>query len=523
MVKKTDTKINKKSSEKEVKMAAKAVEKKLKDAKKNTSKSISNKKDSERSNSKKTVKVTKNKSKESSNKKIKSNKSSRSKHLERSEFVFNFLSLVMLIGICLYFGGRSLYYYSRQNIIIKEEAQTLNGYIINNDQNIVQGDADGLHHDTDGYFFKGNVDNNYVWFGNRLFRVIRVYNDNSVKLISEDLVSSFMYGESSSYRSSNVRKWLTKIKNPVSGVYYDTIPNIEHFLDKTNYSEDVMKGDKVEPSKSYSSDYVSTLTIADYILVNGKNSFINNGKIFFLLGFDQDGNNLFVDEDGSIQSCDYSDGYGIRAVITLKPNTVVSGGTGIADDPYVIEQGENKNHVDGYVKLGNDTWKVFYDKNGVLKLYLYGYINDNGNELFYNYGKKNSYFDVNDRSSVAYYLNNNYLSNLSYRDIMLDIDFYTGEISDDAGYNYYNIYNSYVSCKVGLLNVFDYVSNNAFDDYFHGNYLSNVGSMQYVSHSNGLLTESSTSDAKHIVPVIGIKADLIKGGDGSINNPYVVE
>ena len=455
MVKKTDTKINKKSSEKEVKMAAKAVEKKLKDAKKNTSKSISDKKDSERLNSKKAVKATKNKSKESSNKKIKSNKSSRSKHLERSEFVFNFLSLVMLIGICLYFGGRSLYYYSRQNIIIKEEAQTLNGYIINNDQNIVQGDADGLHHDTDGYFFKGNVDNNYVWFGNRLFRVIRVYNDNSVKLISEDLVSSFMYGESSSYRSSNVRKWLTKIKNPVSGVYYDTIPNIEHFLDKTNYSEDVMKGDKVEPSKSYSSDYVSTLTIAD--------------------------------------------------------------------DPYVIEQGENKNHVDGYVKLGNDTWKVFYDKNGVLKLYLYGYINDNGNELFYNYGKKNSYFDVNDRSSVAYYLNNNYLSNLSYRDIMLDIDFYTGEISDDAGYNYYNIYNSYVSCKVGLLNVFDYVSNNAFDDYFHGNYLSNVGSMQYVSHSNGLLTESSTSDAKHIVPVIGIKADLIKGGDGSINNPYVVE
>ena len=31
------------------------------------------------------------------------------------------------------------------------------------------------------YYYRGNVDNNYVMFGNRLFRVIRVYNDNSVK------------------------------------------------------------------------------------------------------------------------------------------------------------------------------------------------------------------------------------------------------------------------------------------------------------------------------------------------------
>jgi len=517
MAKKNDTKLQKKASEKEVKEAAKAMAKKVKDSKKNSSKKeVKSTKKVDKTEKKTTKTTAKSTSKKTSS-------STKSKHLERTEFVFNFLSLVALIGICVYFGGRSLYYYSRQNIIIKEEAQTLNGFIINNDQNVVSGDADGLHHDTDGYFFKGNVENNYVWFGNRMFRVIRVYNDNSIKLVSEDLVASFMYGESSSYRSSNVRKWLTKIKNPVSGVYYDTIPNIENFLDKTNYSEDVMQGDKVEPSKTYSSDYVTTLSIADYILVNGKNSFLNNGKIYFLLGFDSEGNNLFVDEDGSIQSCDYTDGYGIRAVITLKANTVVSGGTGLVDDPYIIEQGDNKNHVDSYVKLGNDTWKVYYDKNGVLKLYLYGYINDGTNEILYHYSNSNSLFDLSDKNSLAYYLNNSYLSNLPYRDIMLDIDFFTGEISDGAGYSYYNIYNSRVSCKVGLLDVFDYVSNNAFDDYFHGNFTSTVGSMEYTTHSNGLLTQANVNDMKHIVPVIGIKADLIKGGDGSINNPYVVE
>ena len=445
------------------------------------------------------------------------------KHLERTEFVFNFLSLVALISIGVYFGGRSLYYYSKQNIIIKEEAQTLNGYIINNDLNVVQGDSDGLHHDTDGYFFKGNVENNYVWFGNRMFRVLRVYNDNSVKLVSEDLVSEFMYGDDTSYRTSNLRKWLTKIKNPVSGVYYDTLPNVDNFLEKTNYSEDVMKDGKVESSKTYSSDYVTTLSISDYILANGKNSFLNNSKIYFLLGFDSEGNNLFVDEDGSIQSCDYTEGYGIRSVITLKGNTIVSSGTGGKDDPYVIELGDNKNHVDGYVKLGNDVWKVFYDKDGILKLYLNGYIILDGNEYTGSYSKsKNSYYDLSDKNSLAYTLNNNYLSNLSYSGIMLDVDFYTGEISDGVGFNYYNIYDNKVTCKVGLLNIFDYISNNQIDDYFHINY-TGLGGMQYTTHSNGLVTEANVSDEKHVVPVIAISSSSIKGGDGSLENPYVVE
>lgn len=462
------------------------------------------------------VKATKNTIKPKKTVKIKK------KHLERTEFIFNFLSLVALISIGVYFGARSLYYYSKQNIIIKEEAQTLNGYIVNNDLNVVKGDADGLHHDTDGYFFKGNVENNYVWFGNRMFRVLRVYNDNSVKLVSEDLAASFTYGEENIYRTSNVRKWLTKIKNPVSGVYYDSLPNVENFIEKTNYSEDVMKDGKVEPSKTYTSDYVTTLSISDYILATGKNSFLNNGKIFFLLGFDSENNNLFVDEDGSIQSCDFTEAYGVRAVITLKSNTVVSSGTGIKDDPYVIDLGDNNNHVDGYVKLGDDVWKVFYDKDGVLKLHLNGYLTDNGQEVFYNYSSKDSYFDLSDKKSLAYYLNNYYLSKLNYSGIMLDVDFYTGEISDGVGFNYYNIYDNKVTCKVGLLNIYDYVSNNQFNDYFRVNN-TGLGGLEYTSYSNGLVTLAKVVDAKHIVPVIAISSSSIKGGDGSLENPYVVE
>ena len=50
------------------------------------------------------------------------------------EFSFNFISLVVVICIGLYFGGRSFYYYSLQNQKTRETAMTLNGLILSNNK-----------------------------------------------------------------------------------------------------------------------------------------------------------------------------------------------------------------------------------------------------------------------------------------------------------------------------------------------------------------------------------------------------
>ena len=69
----------------------------------------------------------------------------------------------------------------------------------------------------------------------------------------------------------------------------------------------------------------------------------------------------------------------------------------------------------------------------------------------------------------------------------------------------------------------DYVSNNSFNDYFHMNTTSGVGSIQYSTNSNGLLEEADITDLKHVVPVVSINSASIKSGDGTLNNPYVLE
>lgn len=447
-------------------------------------------------------------------------KKKKNKHISKKELIFNVISLVIAICIGIYFGVRSFYYYGRQSTKIKEEAMTLNGVVLSSNE--VLKDGDGLHQDTTGYYFKGNVLNNYVMFANRLFRVMQVNNDGTVKLISNDIVSEFMWGENSSYKDSNLYQWLSVNDVEGSGIYYNTIPNPKKFLVKTEYSEDRLLDSNVEDSKVKYKDYVTTLSIKDYSKVNGKNSYLNIGKYFWILGLDKEKNNLCVDSEGVVDSAIGYDGYGIRPVITLKKNLKITGGDGTGNNPYVIDQGNDINYVDQYVKLGEHNYKIIEDNNGVLRMALNGYITDNTDEYLSSYSMSTSLFDITNRKNIGYYLNNTFYHGLSYADILSDCNFYTGEVSNETGFKYTNIYSDVVTAKVGLINLFDYNSNTQLDNYYFMNTTSSVGSMGYVYHNTGLLEDDKVTEKRHVVPVVCINKNLVKAGTGSVENPFVV-
>ena len=438
------------------------------------------------------------------------------------EFTFNIISILFICTVGIFYLGRGFYFYSIQHKHHKETASTLNGLLLDNNK-IVNGEAEGLHQDDDGYFFKGNVSNNYVWFANRMFRVIRINNDESVKVVSEDSAASFMWGEDFSYDGSNVRFWLAKVKDvDYSGYYYDTIPNPDKFIINTKYTIDKLNDNKVSYGDVIFEDNVALLSLNDYILAGGKTSYLNTGKLFFLLGFNGDTENLYVEEDGSLVGCYNYDGYGVRPVITLTNNLYVSGGNGTKDSPYMIAQGTDTNYVDSYVKLGDDVWKVFNDKDGKLKMYLNGYIKSGEDDLLrhYSYGRaKFDYFDVN---NVGYYLLNDYYNNLPYKDLIVDNVYNIGELGPEAGYYYGNVYKDYFTGKISMLSIFDYVSNNELSDFFRNDTNSEFSNTQYVVSSSGLLEDYVVSDAKRIVPVISIEASSLKKGTGKYDDPYIV-
>lgn len=443
----------------------------------------------------------------------KKKKKRKSFSIGKKEFIFNLVSLLVVISIGLYFGGRSFYYYGAQNFKLEQEAKTLNGVVVNYNK-VTSGD--GLHQDTDGYYFKGNISNNYVKFANRLFRIVRINKDSTIKLVADSNAATFMWGENSNYENSNLDLWLGE------GTYYKSIPNVSDFLVKTNYTEDILNNSSVKDSKKSYSDYVTTLGIKDYTMANGSKSYLNNGKSFWLIGKDSNNENIYVDASGSVQSSDMHSSFGIRPVITLKKNLEIYGGDGTISNPYIIKQNEKINYVDSYIKLGNDVWKVSSDDGKVLKLYLNGYIINNGFLYTTNYSDNNSFYDINNQNSLAYYLNTTYFNSLSYNFKILDTKFDIGEISDDSGYGYNNIYNGSVVAKVGLLNIFDYYSGIS-DDFFYINTTSTIGSMVYIHSNSGILKEASVDEVKPVVPVISINRPKVIGGKGLIDDPYLVE
>ncbi len=438
----------------------------------------------------------------------------------RKEFLFNVVSLLLVIGVGVYFGARSYYYYGKQNIKMRQEEQTLNGTMLS--LNSIVQDGNGLHQDTEGYYFKGKVSNNYVRFANRNFRIIEVLNDGSVRMVTDDIVAEFMWGEESSYQSSNLHLWLTKSDSSPSGVYYDTLPNPNKFLVQTSYTEDQLLDSKVSSSTIEYQDYVTALSIHDYVRAGGQDSYFNIGKYFWLLGLDKDNSNLYVEPDGSVFSAAFDEAYGVRAVITLKANLAITGGDGSAQNPFVIDQGEDTNYVNQFVRLGTDIYKVFGDKDGVLSLSLAGYLTISSEIYVSPYSNSNTYFDSSRRDHLAYFLNSTYLNSLSYASLLRDTVFYLGEVSSDTGLLYSNIYQNTGVYKIGLLNVFDYNVNSSLDNYFLINTTSTVGSMGYVYRANGLLEEAHVSEAKHVVLVVSIDRNLISGGTGSLKDPFLV-
>ena len=229
----------------------------------------------------------------------KEKKKKEKKLLTKFEFIFCLLSLLFALGVGLYYGGRSFYYYSLQNAKKVATANTLNGLVLGS--NYVQQEGDGLHQNTDGYYFKGKIENNYVKFANRIFRIISVNNDESVKLVSNDLVASFLWGKETDYNKSNLKTWLT---DETYGIYNATIPYKENFLDKTNYTIDKLNNEKVETGEEQFSDYVTTLSLKDYNLAGGKNSYIFDSKMYYILGTNEDNEVLYINEEGGISTCD---------------------------------------------------------------------------------------------------------------------------------------------------------------------------------------------------------------------------
>lgn len=427
--------------------------------------------------------------------------------------VFCFVSFIFLLICCLWYGGRAVYFYLESKESIKNEEKKLSQTIINNNEN-----SDNFKKINNDYYFYKDATNNYVTYSNMLWRIIKVNNKNNVMLILDNSITSLAYGNSKKYNNSYITKWLNKEDNSLTKKLNDT----DKYLVKNEICVDDVKDIKSVTCKKQDKDnYISLLSVVDYINTGASKSFINNGEYNYLINNNKNNKIWYMNADGKLDVSNGDDIYGVRPVITIKSNISITGGDGSSKSPYTIEA---KNaYFASYVKLGEDLWRVYDIDNDILKLSLNDYLKVNGENLEYSYSNQNYYHNDTTYGSLAYYLNHRYLNSLAYKDLILDGKYNNGCYGKSTKYDYQDILKQQIDTKIYTLSIGDYIINNTLSGYFLATGTDEDSNTIYIMNKDNTLEEYAVNEEAYVIPTISINKDNLKAGNGTINDPYRTE
>lgn len=425
---------------------------------------------------------------------------------------FRLISIFFIVGCFIYYGGRFGYYYMKFN---KKSSNSASAEVLANTiqkQGIVSK-GDGLYNNSGELVFKGTDVDNYLLYSNIMWRIVKVNTDNSVVLVTDSKISDLAFSdENSNYMKSYLLDWLNE-NGQNTGILESKLSNKEKFLTKNTICLDNVDNlNNITCHKKDNSKYVTTLGLGDYLNSKGEDSYLNNTDDFWLYNVKSDKKVWYI-TNGNLSNDSSSSIHGVKAVITLK-NTIGSiGGKGTKENPYLIEKETNTLGFNSYIKLGNDLYSVYDMDQKIIRLVSTKLVKDSTSRSTNYYNRT---FNTKDSYSIAYYLNNKYYNGLSYKNNLVDCDFYTGDYNIEKNYDYKNIYKSKVSAKVGLLSMSDINLNNELNNYFLLNKADNK--IYSVNDSAEMLYSINT-----VRPAICISKDTKLKGNGTINNPFMLE
>ena len=242
-------------------------------------------------------------------------------------------------------------------------------------------DASGLYASTETntgkptYYFRGNVENNYVSFAGVTWRIVRVNEDGTIRIVMQDGINSnaryafnssynnytYMYYTNSqaktqleSWYQTNIGSKADLAKNVASGNYYCEQAKAKYDASWTSGSATMTTYNKYTPDFKCSSDgngkgvvsanvgllsYDEVLYAGGYYGKSNNSYYLYNNTYFWTMspaGF-ASGRSLVWDvyTSGNIDNYYVNGTYAVRAVLNLTDDTLATG-SGTSSDPFVV-------------------------------------------------------------------------------------------------------------------------------------------------------------------------------------------
>lgn len=242
-------------------------------------------------------------------------------------------------------------------------------------------DQAGLYSSTDTntgeatYYFRGNVENNYVSFADQTWRIVRINEDGTIRIIMQDGINSNTgYKFNSSYNNykymyytnSQVKETLESWYESNLSTYNDKIANGEYFCEQAKVkpvSTYKSGNTTMEIYSSYTPNFKCEIDDNGYGIVTSNIGLISYDEALYAGGYYAKANNSYylynntsywtmspaavnnstkavawlVTDTGYIGTYSVATNCFLRPVLNLKADVTISHGTGVISDPFVIQ------------------------------------------------------------------------------------------------------------------------------------------------------------------------------------------
>ncbi len=417
-------------------------------------------------------------------------------------------------------------------------------------------------------YYSFDTTDNYVWYSGMLWRVMKLNADGSVKMITEEAISTGIYGTNSSYDTSFQKNWLynyfyPKLDNADNTIVQDAqwcmdiVSNSPTGNEKTVVTCANKQPYKIGLLELYEYNKIKQLsTNNDYISKESRYmttmTQVNVNAVWVL----NNSKTLVATTANTLAS------FSIRPVINVKDDIYVHAGNGKYNDtawlningPYIIAnsvpitQANNKigdRNVGEYVKIGNNKYRIQeITKYGTVKVIL-----ESIYSVPYRFNSRstttppNNMFNVKETTNSANIMDNevyDYLfrDDISRKKIVNDSKFYIGDIYT-AGIDFKSTTLADINPTVATLalpRIGEMFMMNTMD--IRGKYYNNIYWTMNITDSSSRVAGINYQDtysaytAYHVTapnsvyyirPVLYLKSNnTIRSGRGIQVNPYEI-
>lgn len=422
-----------------------------------------------------------------------------------ARFIFCLCSLIFFLFCVFFYGFRLIKYYKIYNPKSESgESVDLLATRVTKDASVVY-EGDGLYRINGIYLFKGEIENNYIFYSNMLWRIVKINADNSVEIVLDEPINNLMWNQTvTEYTSSDVHKYL-------NDVFLKTL-NKDLLVQSVICTDLVTDINKITCNSTNKDSFVKLLSVTDYLNTKVKKTFVNTTLDSLWLS-DRSKTKVWYASGANISSYSPEESYLIKPVVTLKMQTTVVSGKGTKDEPYTIEKDKQELNPGSYVTLADDTYIVYETGKDTVKMVLDGLYNSGSTK--YRFDRTSNIFNTTRTGSLGNYLNTTIYNSLSYKNLLVETDWYTGTYKN----SYKNIYENKVKAKVGLYNVADL----KFGLTEVESYLLTPAETGMVYTLGRKMGPTRITSTEAIRPAIAIKTSKIKSGNGTRKSPYELE